>query len=96
MTQYLISASDGTDEKALERRMAARPSHIEYIKKLKESGNFVLGGAKLSESNTMNGSSLIVQFETDEELQNYLSQEPYITNNVWASYTVEPFKVAEV
>ncbi len=96
MIQYLINASDGTDEKALERRMAARPAHIEFIKNLKDSGNFVLGGAKLDEKNAMIGSSLIVQFETEEQLQTYLSEEPYITNGVWATYTVEAFKVANI
>jgi uncharacterized protein len=96
MKQYLIFANDATDEKALERRMEVRPRHFEYIKKMKASGNFVIGGAQLSEEETMNGSAIILQFETESDLQQYLANEPYILEGVWGEYKVIPFKVATV
>lgn len=96
MNQYLITAHDGDDENALERRMAARPAHLALVKALKDSGNFVMGGAHLSEANTMKGSTMVVQFESEKELQEYLAKEPYIEQGVWKSYTIMPFKVADV
>ena len=55
MNQYLITAYDGTDENALERRMNVRPFHLEGAKKLKENGNFIIGGAILNEEGNMIG-----------------------------------------
>jgi len=37
--QFLVVGLDGKDEKAMERRMAAREAHIEMGDKLVESGN---------------------------------------------------------
>ncbi|MBC8052796.1 MAG: hypothetical protein H7Y13_07005 [Sphingobacteriaceae bacterium] len=96
MNQYLILAVDFTDSDALERRMKARPFHIEMVKKLKASGNFTLGGAILNENGQMIGSSLIVQFETDQQLSAWLAEEPYLMLKVWEKVDIKPFQVAEV
>lgn len=96
MTQYLIIGKDGSDDKALERRMANREAHIALMKEYKEKGNFILGGAMLSEQGKMTGSSIIMQFETREELNSWLATDPYIVGKVWETYGVSLFKVAEV
>lgn len=36
--QFIINAYDGTDDKALERRMAVRTEHLENMKKVQEIG----------------------------------------------------------
>ncbi|MGL4632337.1 MAG: YciI family protein [Leadbetterella sp.] len=96
MQQYLVLGFDSKEEGALEHRMKIRPQHLEIVQSLKASGNFVIGGAQLSEELQMNGSALIVQFETKEELDSYLKREPYILHKVWEKYRVVPFKVANV
>jgi uncharacterized protein YciI len=96
MLQFVIIAKDGTDADALDRRMAARPLHLEGSRKLKEANNFVVGGATLDKEGKMNGSVMIVQFETEEDLKNYMDNDPYITGNVWQKIEVKPFKVADV
>ena len=96
MNQYLISALDFTDENALERRMKARPQHLETMKMLKTSGNYVLGGAILNDQGQMIGSSIIVQFETDQQVSAWLAEEPYLLMKVWEKADVKLFKVAEV
>jgi uncharacterized protein len=96
MQQYLIHAYDYTDEQALDRRMTARPAHLELVAKLKSTGNFVLGGAILDENGKMIGSNLVVQFETKEELDAYQAEEPYIKGKVWEKIEVTPFRVATV
>ncbi|MFC6998768.1 YciI family protein [Rufibacter roseus] len=96
MKQYLITGIDYTDAGALDRRMAARPAHLEGVKKLKENGNFILGGAHLSSEDKMIGSTMVMQFEQEADLQNYLDQEPYILQKVWEQVEVKPFKVAQV
>ncbi|PLK45928.1 YciI family protein [Emticicia sp. TH156] len=96
MNQYVIIAIDGTDSQALERRMAARPSHIAGTRDLKANNHFILGGAILDESGKMTGSVMIVQFEDEAALQNWYLNEPYIQQNVWHSIEIKPFRVADV
>ena len=66
------------------------------MKKLKASNNFLLGGAILNEDGEMCGSSLVLQFENDAELDSWLENEPYLLKKVWESVEVKPFRVAEV
>lgn len=96
MLQYLITAMDGSDESALERRMAVRPMHLEMARKLKASGNFIIGGAILNDNGVMRGSMMVVQFNSEQELQHWMDQEPYITENVWQKIEVKPFRIADV
>lgn len=96
MNQYLITAYDYTDDDALQRRMNIRPHHLDGARELKAKGNFVVGGAMLNEEGKMIGSSMIIQFETDEELELWKRTEPYITQKVWESFDIKPFRVAEV
>lgn len=96
MKQYLIYAWDGTDELALDRRMNIPPTHLEGDKALKEKGQFLIGGAMLNEAGQMAGSMMVVQFETEEQLQHWLDHEPYITGKVWENIQVIPFRVANV
>ncbi len=96
MNQYLITAFDGTDENALDRRMSVRSFHLEGAKKLKESGNFIIGGAMLNDEGKMIGSTMILQFENPEELQLWIDSEPYIQQGVWEKFDVKPFRVANI
>lgn len=94
--QYLISAWDGNDEQALERRLNTRPDHLAGAKKLKEQGNFIIGGAMLDENGNMKGSTMIVEFNTEEDLKKWMDEEPYIAKGVWKKIDVFPFRVAQV
>lgn len=96
MQQYVIHAWDDTDENALERRMKSRTDHFENARKMNSSENFIFGGAMLNDKGMMIGSTMVLQFETPEELQHWLDTEPYIVGNVWKRFDVYPFKVADV
>jgi uncharacterized protein YciI len=94
MNQYLITAYDYTDTEALQRRMNVRPHHLDAAKDLKANGNYILGGAILNNESKMIGSVMILQFETEEELEAWKQNEPYITQKIWESVDVKPFRVA--
>ena len=96
MIQFNIYALDHTDSDALNRRMAVRPKHLEGVKKLKESGNFIIGGALLDDANKMIGSTMILQFETEAEFYAYLKNEPYVLGVVWGNTTIRKMRVATV
>ena len=96
MKQYLVTAYDYTMENSLQNRLNIRPHHLDGAKALKETGNFIIGGAMLSDDGKMIGSVMILQFETEEELQAWQKNEPYITQGVWETVDIKPFKVADV
>jgi uncharacterized protein YciI len=50
----------------------------------------------LNKEGNMIGSVMIVQFETEEELNGWMKHEPYITGGVWKTIELKPFRVAEV
>ncbi|GAB3996131.1 hypothetical protein GCM10028807_38100 [Spirosoma daeguense] len=94
--RYVVHAYDYTDADALSRRMAARPAHFEYARQLKANGQFVLGGALLDSAGKMIGSMLLLEMETEEQLNTYLKTDPYIVAGVWEKIDVKPFRQADV
>lgn len=78
--QYLVIAYD--NDGALERRLESREAHIEGARKLMSEGKIIDAGA-LIEDDVMVGSTLFVDFENDEEIDEWLLNEPYVKNNVW-------------
>ncbi|CAM3633590.1 YciI family protein [Rahnella bruchi] len=93
---YVIYSEDVSD--SLEKRAAARPAHIERLKKLQEQGRVLIGGptpAIDSEdpgSAGMTGSVLIVEFETLEDAKVWADADPYVAGGVYKAVTVKPFK----
>jgi len=96
MNQYLVTAYDYTDDGALKRRMDVRPHHLDGAKALKANGNYVVGGAMLNEEGKMMGSIMILQFEDEEQLEAWKQSEIYITQKIWESVDIKPFRVANV
>lgn len=78
--QYLVIAYD--NDNALERRLEVREAHLEGVRKLMAKGKIIEAGA-LIEDDMMVGSTLYVNFENDEEIDEWLLNEPYVKNNVW-------------
>lgn len=91
--QFIITAYDATDENALSRRMAARPDHLENIKKVKEKGSVVCAGGLTNEKGLPIGSFLVMDFATQELFEEYLKSEPYISAKVWDKINVETCNV---
>lgn len=92
--QYVIHAYDHVN--ALDRRMAVRPAHLECVRALKAKGHFLVGGALLDPSGAMIGSMLLLDFDTQEQLDDYLKSDPYIVEGVWDTIDVKPFRKADV
>lgn len=93
MQQFIIIAYDGTDDKALERRMAVRQAHIETIDKLRTAGNALCGVAIIDDTGKMVGSMVVTNFPSRAELDQYLATEPYVVGKVWEQITVLPGKL---
>ena len=92
--QYLVMAYDGTDEEALERRLAVREKHLALVNEMRAGGNVLFAAVILDENEKMIGSALICEFATRQELDEWLDQEPYVLGKVWEKIEVKPCKVA--
>ena len=87
--QFIITAHDG--ENMLEKRMAVRPRHLEGMAKLGK--HIVCAGGLLDDGGKMKGSVLILNFEDRAALDDYLKNEPYMTEHVWEKIEVETMNV---
>ncbi len=96
MKQYVLTAYDFTDTEAQQRRANVRPHHLDKVRELKENGNYIAGGAILNTEEKMIGSVMMVQFESDELMENWKNNDPYVTGRVWEVIDVKPFKQAIV
>ncbi|NMC40650.1 MAG: hypothetical protein GYA43_05680 [Bacteroidales bacterium] len=93
--QYLLIARDGKDAGAEERRLNVRPRHLDKIRELKRSGEFLFGGAILDESGIMRGSMILYEVSDRARLDEILKDEPYISGGVWKDIEIVPFRLAK-
>ncbi|MBA6117848.1 MULTISPECIES: YciI family protein [Pseudomonas] len=93
---YAIIASDVAD--SLEKRLAARPAHIERLQQLKTEGRVVLAGPHPAiDSNDpgaagFSGSLIVAEFDSLAAAQAWADADPYIAAGVYDNVIVKPFK----
>ena len=94
---YIVMAYDAEDPEALERRMAARKEHFEYMDANIAKGTMIYGAALLDDEddNKMVGSMIVVDFDKFEDVEAWLAEEPYVKHNVWAEAEVIPCKTGK-
>ena len=78
--QYLIVVYDQIG--ALEKRLKARDAHLKGARELIAQGKITNAGA-LMEDDNMIGSTLYVDFETEDDIHKWLAEEPYVVEEVW-------------
>ena len=77
--QFIVTGYDGKDEGALDRRMAARDSHLKGAKEMADNGKWLYAAAILNEKEQMAGSVIVCEFDSEESLKKeWLDIEPYI------------------
>ncbi len=82
---FVISCTDKPD--SAEVRAANRPAHLEYI------GGFIdqvfAAGPTLTNDGTgMNGSVIIMDFETAADAQNFANNDPYFTAGLFETLSI--------
>jgi len=93
--QFLLTAYDGKDSGALERRMKVRPDHLANVDILRKKGECLFGGAILDDSGKMIGSMIVYEFPDRNSLDEMLKEEPYIYGKVWEKISIVPFRLAK-
>ena len=94
--QFLVLGYDGTDEKALERRMAVRENHLKKAQEMFDSGNLLHAAAILDDDEKMIGSMFVCDYPSREELhEQWLKHEPYVLGDVWRTIHVHRARLAK-
>lgn len=94
--QFLVIGYDGTDDKALERRMASREAHMAGVLKMKEEGKAIFGVAILDDREQMIGSLMVVEYPSRADVDAWLKREPYVLGDVWRKIEVYPGRVPPI
>jgi uncharacterized protein YciI len=85
---------------SLDKRLAARPAHLERLKQLQAEGRLVLAGPCPAIDSPdpgpagFVGSLIVAEFESLEDAQAWVGADPYVTEGVFANTLVLPFKKA--
>ena len=87
--QFVITAYDGKN--VLDKRMAVRPRHLKGMQKLID--HIVCAGGILDDEGKAKGSVLVMNFESRNDIDAYLAEEPYVVEGVWDKIVIEPMNV---
>lgn len=85
-------------EGSLEKRLGARPAHIERLHKLRDEGKLVIAGPNpLIDSEDpgsagFSGSIIIAEFDSLQSAKKWAETDPYVNAGVYKVVSVKPFK----
>jgi len=91
---YAIIAWDGEDDRALERRMAARDGHMAVITEWAADGRLALGVPLFTPDWKPAGSLMLLEVPDRAGLDAYLAAEPFAAGGVWKRIETFPFRIA--
>lgn len=90
--EFLLIAHDGTDEGALNRRLAVRERHLALFDDFSRRGHFKYGCAILDDNQNMVGSVVVCDFSSRRDLEElWLSREPYV-GDVWRKIEIRQIR----
>ena len=93
---YVIIGEDrpGT----LDRRLAARPAHVERLQALQADGRLILAGPCPAIDSPdpgpagFSGSIIVAEFASLAAAESWAAADPYVAAGVYAKVTVKPFR----
>jgi uncharacterized protein len=92
---YVITGKDAPD--ALSIRKRVRPAHLERAKALADAGRMLVAGPCPAIDSPdpgpagFSGSVIIAEFPSLQAAQDWIAQDPYVTEGVFESHEVRPF-----
>src|SRR5512135_2549305 len=93
---YVIMGKDRPG--SLERRLTARPAHLERLTQLQQDGRLILAGPMPVIDSPdpgpagFSGTLVVAQFDSLESAKAWAQADPYVVAEVFAEVTVQPFR----
>ena len=96
MPLFVVTCTD--NDGTVEKRLAVRPQHLERLQKLDDEGRLIVAGAMPKDPTNPQagfyGSTLILDFDSREELDAWLQEEPFLKEGIYSHIDVKPFNKA--
>lgn len=92
---YVLIGDDAPN--SLEKRVVARPRHIERLKALAAEGRLLVAGPMPAVDSTdpgeagFTGSVIIAEFDSLYDAETWASDDPYVAAGVYDRFRVRPF-----
>lgn len=96
MMWYAIIAEDAPN--SLEKRLAARPAHLERLHALQNEGRLLLAGPFPATDSIdsgpagYSGSLIVAEFASLDAAREWANADPFVNSGVYAAVTVKPFR----
>ncbi len=93
---YAISGEDMPN--SLEKRLAARPAHLDRLQVLQSEGRLLLAGPFPAIDSLdpgpagFTGSLIVAEFDSLESAQVWADTDPYVAAGVYSRVSVKPFR----
>jgi hypothetical protein len=93
---YAIIGEDVAN--SLDKRVSARPAHLERLQALQQAGRLLLAGPFPGIDGNdpgpagFSGSLIVAEFDTLADAKSWADADPYVAAGVYAGVTVKPFK----
>lgn len=94
---YAILAEDVPG--SLEKRLAARPAHLERLKALQDAGRMILAGPFPAIDSPdpgpagFTGSLIVAEFDSLDDAKDWADADPFVAAGVYAAVSIKPFRV---
>jgi len=82
----------------LEKRLSARPAHVERLQTLKNEGRLMLAGPHPAIDSEdpgeagFTGSLVVAEFDSLQDARQWADADPYVSAGVYENIAVKPFK----
>ena len=93
---YAIISQDIKD--SLDKRLAARPAHLERLTNLQNDGRLIIAGPHPAIDSEdpgpagFSGSLIVAEFASQSDAQEWADADPYVKAGVYEQVIVKPFK----
>jgi uncharacterized protein YciI len=93
---YMIHGEDTPD--SLQKRLTARPAHLDRLQALQAAGRLILAGPCPAIDSPdpgpagFSGSLIVAEFPSLNDAQEWANADPYVAAGVYVRVSVKPFK----
>lgn len=93
---YVLTGEDAAN--SLEKRMSARPAHLERLQSLQDEGRLLLAGPMPAIDAIdpgpagYSGSLIIAEFDSLEDAREWADEDPYMLQGVFERIMIKPFR----
>ncbi len=93
---YAIISQD--NKNSLSKRLAVRPAHLARIEELLSQGRLILAGPHPAIDSEdpgeagFTGSLIVAEFDSLQQATDWANADPFVTEGVYQSVTVKPFR----